>query len=186
MYLRQLAAGQRSVMTMSRLLRLGFRRFGFAQYQGRKTEAGRSSHWAEFGRLSRLFRRQCFSIVTPKLFNPLAFRTLIFMFNPPVAKNTPITSYRWSCLGGIAILVLGCCGVPTLLCQFVETHNVSTSSFVPGMTKAEVVQQFGEPNNIYDDDDGTSTWVYYRDCMGISLRVVNFDTEGRVKNAFNP
>lgn len=64
------------------------------------------------------------------------------------------------------ILIYGCADVKTPTAQYALTHPLSTKSMVvPGTSKAEVIEKWGEPDDVMEigyDDMGIKkeAWVY--------------------------
>jgi len=83
----------------------------------------------------------------------------------------------------IVFLVCGCADVKTPGAQYTLTHPLSTKSMVvPGTSKAEVIERWGEPSDIIDtgyDDMGIKKeeWVpldsSYRNPTRKGLRIAN-------------
>ncbi len=83
------------------------------------------------------------------------------------------------------LVVFGCCVVPGFTCR----PAVDVNTFYPekGTTMDEMRSRYGPPSEAYPKPDGTATWFYYTDKLGIGATMigVNFDVAGRVESYFN-
>jgi outer membrane protein assembly factor BamE (lipoprotein component of BamABCDE complex) len=53
-----------------------------------------------------------------------------------------------------------------------------------GMSKEQVRQALGAPEESHRKNDGTTGWVYYFDYLGVRGCVVSFDQQGAVTSTF--
>ena len=101
--------------------------------------------------------------------------------------NTPRRrfAWRWVIVFVGLLTVFGCCVVPGFACR----PAVDVNTFHPdeGMTMDEMRSKYGNPTEVSHNSDGTATWFYSTDRLGLGVFVVgvNFDTGDRVKSTFN-
>jgi hypothetical protein len=53
------------------------------------------------------------------------------------------------------------------------------------MTMDVVRAKYGPPSEAYPHQDGTATWFYYTDKLGLGGGRVDFDVDGRVAGSWN-
>ncbi len=79
------------------------------------------------------------------------------------------------CLAGVAFTL-----VQLLPRPIAESATKQVSS---GMSKDQVRQVLGDPEECPGSSDGTTAWVYYFDYLGLRGYVVRFDRDGVVQSA---
>lgn len=105
------------------------------------------------------------------------------MSEPPKAgRGWPWT--RLLALTGVAI-VMSCLVVPGSMCR--PAVDVNTFRPTKGATMDEIRSKYGRPSESFSNPDGSATWFYYTDKLGLGATMVgvNFDAAGRVESSFN-
>ena len=84
----------------------------------------------------------------------------------------------------VAVLVLGCCGMPVLVLR--PDVDVNTFYLQDGMSADELLTRHGPPSSKAPGPNGTTTWCYTTGRFGLGGAIgVNINAAGRVESSFN-